>query len=639
MEKLIERTWTVTDEAGNVGTCMQTITILPLDLDSLVFPGPYEGECAGSSHPSVTGWPTVDGLPVMDNLCNILVAWEDMVLPDCGGGTKIMRRWTVIDWCASQMEESFQAIKLADHEGPELTCPPDQTVSTSLLSCSADVDLVAPTGYDACGTPFDLSPSTSQGTIIDIGGGQFRVGDLPLGESIITWTAIDQCGNASTCSYTIEVVDDVPPALVCDGHTVVSLTSDLENGLTKVPAEIFNAGSYDNCTPITYDVRRMDSCIDFDWTTNGAGIDNIPDGSVTDADRGTIYKPMAPFACCDVGQGPIMVELRATDASGNSISCMVEVTVDDKLSPSISAPPDIYVSCEYPFIAESTGGAYVPLEDDPLSDEFGLVLDAFDYTLDHRQPIIINDPANDQLDQPHNWGLDGWADDNCNVDLTVRVDIWDDCSGDALPGWAPHPNATRAIKRTFRAIDPSGNLQTDEQWIWVVEFDPFYISDQNCNNEDPNDGVIWPCDQTFNMCPDSIPVVYPVVFDGACSIIGTTFEDDVYLFADGACRKIVRTWSIIDWCQYDSETGAGRWTYEQIIKIMDSDGAEVTDCPSTPQTFCVSDSNVSLPATNQVFLGENNPGASSCSAHLRLTHSIHEMCSDQVTYDVKVLYA
>src|SRR4030095_12848414 len=126
---------------------------------------------------------------------------------------------------------------------------------------------------------------------------------------------VDECGNSSSCSFEIEVVDDVVPVANCDQHTVVALTNDGPFGLTKVPAWVFDDGSYDACGPVTFRARRMDSCIDFDWTTEGAGIDEIPDGYINSKDYGTVLRPKVPFACCDAGSGPIMIQLEVTDAS------------------------------------------------------------------------------------------------------------------------------------------------------------------------------------------------------------------------------------------------------------------------------------------------------------------------------------
>ncbi|RLA19607.1 MAG: hypothetical protein DRQ56_05050, partial [Gammaproteobacteria bacterium] len=637
---VIERTWTVTDPSGNSSTCIQTITITPLDLDDLEMPEAYIGECGGSTDPSVTGWPTIGGMEITDgNVCNIFTGWEDKPLADCGGGLKIIRYWTVLDWCNQEVVKGTQVIKLLDNVGPELTCPTDVTVSTDTWTCYADVNLTAPTGVDACGSPFTMEPSASQGTIVNFGN-YYRVDDLPLGETVITWTAEDACGNTSTCSYIITVEDIIPPVPLCDEHTIVSLTTDnLDQGLTKIAAEVFDDGSYDNCGTVTFEVRRMTSCIDFDWTTNGAGIDEIPNGIVNSSDKGTSFKPMVPFACCDVAQGPIMVELRVTDAYGNSNRCMVEVEVQDKLSPLLTPPPTVEVSCEFWFAAEETNG-FVPLDQDVLTPVFGRVLDAFDYDQSDRESVIIDDPGNNVLPQPNNWGLEGWADDNCDVDITVRVRIYDDCSGDNLPSGAPSPYTVRLVERTFLAKDAQGNSQTAVQRIWVVDYEPFYISDETCVNLDPRDGVIWPCDELYDNCPDGgIPVNYPTIFDDNCSLIGVTFEDERFDFVEGACYKILRHWTIIDWCQYDTQTGAGLWTYVQVIKVIDSNGPEVsfpsTGGPYGPITLCVLDSNVSLPANNQVFLGESNPLASECSVHIVLEHVVVEMCSEIITYDLK----
>ena len=39
------------------------------------------------------------------------------------------------------------------------------------------------------------------------------------------------------------------------------------------------------------------------------------------------------------------------------------------------------------------------------------------------------------------------------------------------------------------------------------------------------------------------------------------------LFTDGACVKIIRTWTVIDWCQFNANTGFGKWTGLQVLKF------------------------------------------------------------------------
>lgn len=644
----IHRTWYISDEAGNVTICFQRIIVLATSLDQVVFPPPYEGECNGSSSPSVTGWPTINGVPITQNqLCNIWSYYEDQNLVDCGNGTKILRRWTVFDACTGELERGAQVIKLSDNQPPELTCPEDQTYSTDAWFCFTDIDLITPIVFDACGSDYTLQPSVPAGTgnLVAIGGGNYRWEDVPEGTWVVQWHVTDACGNASVCTYNVTIEDDIPPVAICDAHTIISLTEDyaIDHGLTKIPASVFDNGSYDNCSDVTLTVRRMDSCIDFDWTTLGAGIDEEPNGIVNSRDRGTAHGPKVPFVCCDAGQGPILVELKVTDANGNFSLCMVEVEVQDKLAPYIECPPNILVSCDFWFNAEETAG-FVPQEDDPLTPVFGRVLDAYEYDQEDRQEVVIDDPGNDELVQPHSWGLEGWADDNCNVDLDVRVRIFDDCSGEDLPNNAEFPkpdNAVRMIERTFRAVDPQGNNTTCRQIIWVVDFDPFFITDITCNNPNPNDDVIWPCDIELNDCPagDLTPEELnsePTVFDDVCSIIGVIYKDKRFEFVEDACFKIIRTWTIIDWCQFDELTGEGLWEYDQIIKVLDTAPPDFEDCPQEPVELCVADPNVKLPLNNQVYLGQNDPEATSCSAHVRMERVIEEMCTHEVEYDVKL---
>ncbi len=644
---IVTRNWVVTDGSGNTAECDQNITVEPLVLDSIVCPPAYVGSCGDDLHPDNTGWPTVNGNEITDedNVCNIFVGYWDKELNDCGNGVKIVRTWTVLDWCTQTTLECVQVIKATDDEAPLITCPDDLEVGTDFWYCYANVSVPKPEVEDVCGSAYTLSLSSSAGVVVNFGN-NYVINGLPVGVHTVTWTATDECGNSSSCSFNIEVVDDVVPVANCDSHTTVSLTNDGPYGVTLVPAHVFDDGSYDNCGPVTFRVRRMDSCIDFDWTTEGACIDDTPGGipPVNSRDRGTVHRPCVPFACCDVGAGPIMVELEVEDLAGNRNYCMVEVTVQDKISPFIECPPnDIIVSCDFWFHVEE--GTFVDadgnnngnLDEDPLSPVFGNMYDAFKYNDDEsvRQDVIINDP--DGLGSNYYWGIEGWADDNCEVNLSVRVRVVDDCSGDDLPGSAPD-GAVKYIERRFSASDGNVGVApgTCTQRIWVVDFEPFYITDINCNNQNPQDGVIWPCDVLLTTCPEDLgDTGEPVVFDDACSLIGVTYDDTRFDFVDGACFKILRKWSVIDWCQYNSQTGAGLWMYTQVIKVHDEEGPEFVE-PCETEVLCVEDEGVSLPDNNQAFLGEEDPLSSSCSVHLNLERVVHETCSDIVQYDVKI---
>jgi hypothetical protein len=248
----------------------------------------------------------------------------------------------------------------------------------------------------------------------------------------VTWRVTDECGNSSTCSFHITVVDDVVPVANCDAHTVVALTNDGPQGITLVPAMSLMMDLMTIVARLPFRARRMDSCIDFDWTTDGACIDDIPGGIPPVNSRDRWYCTSSMCAICMLRRGcrvRIMVELEVTDAAGNVNYCMVEAEVQDKISPFVECPPDIIVSCDFWFNVQE--GTFVDETESlmatwmriPLSAVFGNMFDAFAYNDDQsvRQDIIIDDPGSDINPQPHFWGIDGWADDNCEVNLQVRV--------------------------------------------------------------------------------------------------------------------------------------------------------------------------------------------------------------------------
>ncbi len=637
-------TWKATDTAGNTSTCVQQYDIVPIQLRLVQFPADYTGGCFESGEPEITGWPQIDGLDLTDDgpICNLYVSYWDREIGLCGEGRKIIRTWSIMDWCAGRTIPAVQSIFLQDKVGPVLSCSGDIQVGTNVWFCYANVIIPTPQVTDECSGIQNYTLTASAGNVV-VNGNSYVIQNLPVGVHTAKWKVTDECGNSSTCTFQITVIDNVPPVVSCHLHTVVSLTSERSNGITLVPADVFSDGSFDNCSNVTYRARRMDSCIDFDWTTGGACFDDTPGGvpAVSDLDRGVTYETCVPFACCDVGQPGVMVQLEVSDEAGNVNYCMVEVEVQDKLAPEVICAADISISCEYPIEVENgiysdvEGNNDGTLDEDPLSAIFGNVYDAFSHAPGERKHIIINDPDNPNLPQPHDWGLEGWAKDNCELELSVRVSVIEDCSGVSFPG--DHPSgAVKLITRSFFATDgvKSGSCM---QRIWVIDYNRFYIEDTTCSNQDQNDGVIWPCDVLISSCPTDIGGTgEPIILDDGCSIIGVTHEDERYDFAEGACYKILRTWKILDWCQFNPNTGYGLWSYVQTIKVADSDGAVFIDAPSGPVEYCLSDPGISLPENNQVFLGENNPESSSCSVHVDLGLHVEETCSESVIYDVKI---
>ena len=127
------------------------------------------------------------------------------------------------------------------------------TVSTDLLECTATVNLPPAIVSDLCSSVISVSVEWAGGSISTNGG---TLTGLPVGDNEITYTATDGCGNSASCTMTVTVTDEIDPIAACDEFTIVSL------GIadpTNVFAETFDDGSYDECSDVTFEVRRMDN--------------------------------------------------------------------------------------------------------------------------------------------------------------------------------------------------------------------------------------------------------------------------------------------------------------------------------------------------------------------------------------------
>ena len=333
----IERTYTAFDSNGNQPTdnCTQIIEIPRADLINVTFPADVVFDCGTDpdTSPAATGRPQLNGTEIFNNsVCNFYAFFTDETIETCGNSFKIVRNWTVLDWCNASSTPTNtllaqQIIKVQDITPPDLTCPPAFSVSTANNNCQAAFLLPAATISDNCGT------TTSQ--IFSPGGGQVSDGQvtgLGLGEFMLIYTATDECGNFAECPVTVTVTDTESPTMVCDEITAITLNP---TGTAVVPAEEFDDGSYDGCTPIDFLVRR----------------DDEP------------FAPTVQFDCDDPG-APVLVELQATDAFGNENICEVQVNVTDLSSPTLDcSPTNIEIECTedfedfftQPMITESCG--------------------------------------------------------------------------------------------------------------------------------------------------------------------------------------------------------------------------------------------------------------------------------------------
>ncbi len=320
------------------------------------------------------------------------------------------------------------------------------------------------------------------------------------------------------------------PVAVCDVNTQVSLGTD---GTARVYWQTFDDGSYVNCGDVAQIKVRRDVQ---GW---------CPPGVVDD----TQFRDYVEFCCEDVANSPVKVIMRVYDYYQNYNDCWVNVYVEDHLTPHIYCPPDITVSCDY------------PIDYNHLSD-FGSV----HMNQSQVQPIHIYDPY--YYPNGH-AGYDGYVGGGaCGGNYWVYESHYSDfdCGTGIIYRTFTIENTPYSCTQKIYVRDPHPFTGSSIHWPYDVEL-------PNCG---PN-----------NLHPDQTGK--PTWYDDDCSLIATTYRDEVFTIVPDACFKILRHWSVIDWCQFEPNHpyNKGRWDYTQIIKLKNSDAPYFDDC--NDMTFCTTD--------------------------------------------------
>ena len=171
---------------------------------------------------------------------------------------------------------------MVDTKPPVITCPADVTVEQKAkegTAVSLDVTVI-----DLC----DPDPVVTSN----------KLAIYPPGTTTVTFTATDSSGNSASCSVDVTVGDTTAPVITC-------------------PVDVTVEQATVEGTAVTLDVVVTDF--------------GDPNPEVT-SNKLAIYPP-----------GTTTVTFTATDSSGNSASCSVDVTVGDTTAPVITCPADVTV--------------------------------------------------------------------------------------------------------------------------------------------------------------------------------------------------------------------------------------------------------------------------------------------------------
>jgi len=294
----LTRTWTSTYTSHGVTIteilCVQEFTLDPIEINDIICPinltalnplGDFSLDCQIDSHPdSIAAFfddpdtPVNEGMPyayphIMDGSkfsaikalsCNIGVSFEDQILPLCGSGSfaskRILRTWTILDWCTSEASFCIQTLEFTDKEGPTVyELPTSINASTQPWLCAANINLPIPQFDDVCGIVTSVGYVLKENNIEVSSGSGFSISSLAVGNYDLYYVATDDCGNTSEFGpIPVTVLDDAPPVAVSDDQIVISLTGSATdgNGVAKLFANSVDNGSYDICGPIHFEIRR-----------------------------------------------------------------------------------------------------------------------------------------------------------------------------------------------------------------------------------------------------------------------------------------------------------------------------------------------------------------------------------------------
>ncbi|NRB53758.1 MAG: hypothetical protein HRU41_39265 [Saprospiraceae bacterium] len=372
--------------------------------------------------------------------------------------------------------------------------------STGPFDCTAAFAVPYPNWTGSCALrtlQTAIIEGQSGAVIANIPNGASRyVSQIPTGCHLFRFTIKDACGNTIHKEEPFWVVDDIAPTAICVDELNLSLN---DFGLGQLQAHDIDEGSEDNCgAPLKLEVRRK-----YDTTDHSCSASAYPYSE---------WGPQVIFNCCDAGD-QVLVELRVwDDANGNGVpgdvinytlcngqtvqwsdnsnGCWMEVLVEDKTAGQCLPPHDKTISC-----------ADLPYDFDP--NQTALLVDLFG------EPQVID-----------NCGSDNWQ------ELSPILAL-----GTCMEG---------TITRRFQLVGgdmPAGNTNC-QQTISVLPVPQYEIR--------------FPADEAA-ICgvPDPDTITFQ---EGACDLLAVSVDDELFSASGDACYKILRTYQVINWCEYDGES-------------------------------------------------------------------------------------
>ncbi len=506
------------------------------------------------------------------NVCGLYLKTDDEIsYQGCAQNNLILREWRLFDLCGKRDTTYRQMIEIYDDQAPEFnvivvdfdsllldSIPIDSINIDSLIEVTVDLDKLLHridiTDPWQCATDFELPIFDKlednctvfedirydyilpAGAYVDPDDDRL-IRDLAEGVHRVTVIAIDECDNADSLDITVIVLDRAQPIVHCQEEINMSLIYEdfaRDSSFNRLPVEILDDGSYDLCGDIILRLaRRMDNKF-------LCGDDPL-------RFIGTEY---IEFCCEDVGR-TIPVELTVYDAFGNTAVCWINVRIDDK-SRSVAECADVTVDCH-----------------DDLSPEHLGHPELTGYACDGEPAWSYTDV--EELSSSCHTGViyRSWIDSLSGASCTQTITVIEDERFDPTSiRWPLHYTGQRYADEDMFGYQVPIDIKTDVVVRSIDEhgdtiMTPIELSDHRISHL--QEGIDMP---DAIDCTDSVRAEVIYSDHDYCGLIAVSHEDLRYTVGEGDCSKILREYTVIDWCVYEPNVQRDK-DNDEIILVKD----------------------------------------------------------------------
>ena len=516
--------------------------------------------------------------------------------------------FTVTDDCGNTAQ-TIATFSIIDTVPPDLTCPDDVVEQASPDLCSKVPDtLDDPIYSDECSDP--VLTWSSVGALDSTGNGTLTGVAFPVGTTIVTYRATDDAGLFTECSFSITIVDTIPPSINITGCQNVTETFGADE-CTVIPTTIDDPDYFDNCWP-------KDSLV-LSFVITGA-TDTSGFGSV---------------AGLEFNVGVSTVEYTVTDPDGNYANCSFTVTILRADIPwtAITCPPasesytlgpttcdttlsldpptidDYCVTATYTITNNYNGDSVIVNETFPIgtteviwiiTDNSGNV-DSCLVTVEISgiqlptitcPPSVTGTMTSDlceaippTLDLP-NYEAPCWPDDSLTISYTITSEFggWDTAGVGLIPSDLEFPVGTNTV--WYVVTDPDGNKDSCDFTVTMLQDDIPWTA-YNCP----------PASVSYTLGPTECEVALtlpPPTFNDHCVTANYTVTNDFN--GDSVINNVIFPvgTTTVNWTITDNSGNDTTCTV-----IVEIDGIQLPDitCPPSVTGTMTSDLCEAIPPT------------------------------------------